>query len=343
MKNINLSFVGNAVLAASMLMAGSTARAEELPQTKAQQQFSVRQGFRDSALPVLHRSTGSNQNKVSAALIEKLGLGSATSSKQGNNLQLAGKQWTMEITADGTGADFHDQAAEGRAHSQGKPLSAKMSSEELEQRGRAFIASKLASQIVLGPNEQLVAEHTNYRIEGGQDLKTEEISQAVVDNRIVFARTLNGVPVVGNGSKITLIFLNDGSLASFRYDWPKYRTSTTQNLVDAGQILTRVQTVLGSRSDVTPATQSVPVPSAEGDAYPLQMTPNTKLVALECGYYDNGSFAGHTTQSVQPGCAYRAISQDTAGMRSGYAGAVPTGAQFEQDSAWLETRLLGMK
>jgi len=343
MKNINLNFALSAVLAASTMIVGSTARAEELPQTKAQQQFSVTQGFRDSALPVLQRSAGTDQNKVSAALIEKLGLGNVVSSKRGNTLQVNGKQWIMEVTADGTGVDFHDQAVEGRAHSQGKPLLQKMSSEELERRGRAFIASKLASQIVLGANEQLVAEHTNYRIEGGQDLKTGEISQAVVDNRIVFGRTLNGVPVVGNGSKVTLIFLNDGSLASFRYDWPTYRTSAAQNLVDAGQILSRVQTVLGARNDVTAATQAVTVPSAEADAYPLQMTPNTKLVALECGYRDSGSFTKHPTQSVQPGCEYRAVVQDTAGMRAGYAGAVPAGAHFAQDAAWLETQMLGSK
>jgi len=345
MKNKNLSFAASAVLAASaMMIASSTARAEELPQTKAQQQFSVTQGFRDSALPVLHRAGTVEQNKVGSALIAKLGLGSAEqSSKREDTLRLTGKQWSLDVTADGSGVDYRDAAVEARAHSLGKPLSEKMSAAELEQKGRAFIAAKLASQIVLGADEQLVAVRADYRTEGGQDLATGEISHAVVASRIVFGRTLHGVPVVGNGSKVILTFINDGSLESFRYDWPKYQAADSQNLIAAGEILSRVQKVIGARSDVAAPTSGVTVPSSEGEAYPVELTPNTKLQALECGYYDAGSFATHTTQSVQPGCTYRAVSQDSNGMRAGYAGAVPAAARFQQDAAWLETQILGRK
>jgi len=345
MKNKNLSFAISAVVMAStMIVNGSTARAEELPQTKAHQQFSVTQGFRDSALSELHRAGAVDQNKVGAALIEKLGLGNAEQSRKlGDKLHLSGKQWFLEVTADGSGAEYRDQAAEGRAHALGKPLSEKMSAAELERKGRAFIAAKLASQITLGADEELVALRADYRTEGGQDLATGEITRAVVANRIVFGRKLNGVPVVGNGSKVIITFLNDGSLESFRYDWPKYQAAASQNVVDAGQLLSRVQKVLGARNGVAAATSAVTVPSAQGEAYPLELTPNTKLDALECGYYDAGSFAAHQIRSVQPGCTYRAVSQDANGMRAGYAGAVPAGERFEADGAWLETQLLSRK
>lgn len=344
MKNKNLSFAVSAVLMASAMIASSTARAEELPQTKAQQQFSVTEGFRDSSLSVLHRAGTVEQNNVGSALIAKLGLGSAEqSTKRKETLHLTGKQWSLDVTADGAGVDYHDAAVEARAHSLGKPLSQEMSAAELEQKGRAFIADKLASQIVLGADEQLVAVRADYRTEGGQDLKTGEISQAVVANRIVFGRTLHGVPVVGNGSKVIVTFINDGSLESFRYDWPKYQAAASQNLVDAGEILSRVQKVIGVRNGVAAPTSGVTVPSSEGEAYPVELTPNTKLQALECGYYDAGSFAGHAAQSVQPGCTYRVISQDSNGMRAGYAGAVPAGRQFESDAAWLATQILGRK
>ena len=344
MKNKNLSFAVSAVLMASAMIASSTARAEELPQTKAHQQFSVTQGFRDSALPVLHRAGTVEQNKVGSALIAKLGLGSAQqSSKRGDTLHLTGKQWSLDVTADGAGVDYNDAAVEARAHSLGKPLSQEMSAAEVEQKGRAFIADKLASQIVLGADEQLVAVRADYRTEGGQDLATGEISHAVVANRIVFGRTLHGVPVVGNGSKVIITFINDGSLESFRYDWPKYQAADSQILVDAGEILSRVQKVISARSDVVAPTSGVTVPSGEGEAYPVELTPNAQLLALECGYYDAGSFAGHAAQSVQPGCTYRVISQDSNGMQAGYAGAVPAGRQFESDAAWLATQILGRK
>jgi len=86
----------------------------------------------------------------------------------------------------------------------------------------------------------------------------------------------------------------------------------------------------------------VAVPGNRGAAYPVALTPNTQLQALECGYYDAGSKA-RKTQSVQPGCTYLAVSQDENGTRQGYAGAVPAGEPFLLDTGWLETQILGEK
>jgi hypothetical protein len=64
----------------------------------------------------------------------------------------------------------------------------------------------------------------------------------------------------------------------------------------------------------------VNVPSSEGEAYPVVLTPNTQLQKLECGYYDSGSFALRKLASVQPARFYPAVSQEANGMRQGYAG-----------------------
>jgi hypothetical protein len=343
MKNKNLNFLASAVLAASAMIPGIAARAEDLPRTKAHQQLSVTQGFSDPAPAVLQRTGAADPNTVSAAVMEKLRPASAyQSTKVGSRLRITGTQWSLEVAGDGSAAEYHDLAVEAQAHSLGKPLSAEMSAAELEQRGRAFIASNLASQIVLGTEEELIAVRADYRTEGGQDFAGGEISQAVVANRIVFGRTLHGVPVVGNGSKVILTFTNDGSLESFRYDWPAYQVAATQTVVDAGEILSRVQRVISARNGVAAPRSGVLVPSRERAAYPVELTPNTQLQTLDCGYYDAGSRA-RQTQSVQPGCTYLAVSQDTNGMRAGYAGAVPAGAQFALDAAWLETQILGGK
>lgn len=281
---------------------------------------------------------------MSSALIEKLRPGSAyESTKQGSKLHITDKEWSLDVTADGSAAEYQDHAVEARAHSLGKPLSEKMLAAELEQKGRAFIAAKLASQIVFGADEELISVRTDYRTEGGHNLTSGQITHAVVADRIVFGRTLHGVPVVGNGSKVIITFTNDGSLQSFCCDWPKYQTAASQKVVDAGEILSRVQKVIGVRNGVTAPTSGVTVPSNEGEAYPVTLTPNTGLQALDCGYYDAGSFAERTTQSIQPGCTYLTLSQDENGMREGYAGAVPAGSQFEQDTAWLESRILGRR
>jgi len=153
MKNKNLSFAASAVLAASaMMIAGSTARAEELPQTKAHQKFSVTQGFRDSALPVLHRASTVEQNKVGSALIERLGLGKVEqSSKLGDTLHLTGKQWSLDVTADGSGVDYRDAAVEARAHSLGKPLSEEMSAPRWSRRAGPSSLPSWPPRLFSGP------------------------------------------------------------------------------------------------------------------------------------------------------------------------------------------------
>jgi hypothetical protein len=340
MKSKYLSSAAGAVLAVTAMMAG-VARADDLPQTKARQRLSVTQGFGGASWPVLHRKNGADPTAVSADLIAKLSpAGASETTMAGNTLRTAGDQWSLEVSGDGSAAEYRDLAVEARAHVLSRPTSEQMSAAALEQQGRAFIATRLATQIGLGANEELVALRADHRFEGGQDLGTGATTNAVVANRIVFGRLINGVPVVGNGSKVILTFANDGSLESFRYDWPNYEADSTQTVVDAGEVLSRVQRVMGARNGVTPARSRVAVPSGRGAPYPLAITPNAQLQSMECGYYDAGS-NGRKAQSVQPGCTYLAVSQDASGMRQGVAGAVPAGTQFGVDAAWMETQILG--
>ena len=316
------------------------ASAEDLPQTKAHQQLSVTRGFAQSDLAVLHRNN-TDQQQVSAAIIEKLRPeGPYQRANRGKTLRLTGKQWSLEVAEDGSAAEYRDLAVAARAHSLARPLSEEMSPAELEAKGRAFIASKLASQIVLGEGEELPALRADYRTEGTQNLATGVITNAVSGNRIVFGRTIHGIPVVGNGSKVILTFTNDGALESFRYDWPEYHGIKSQSLIDAAQILSRVQKVIAARNGVDTPQTRVSVPSGQGEPFPLALTPNTQLQSLDCGYYDAGSFVRQHSQSVQPGCTYLTVSQDEHGFRQGFAGAVPAGDRFDLDRAWLETQLL---
>jgi hypothetical protein len=337
MKN-NLTFVASAVLVASAMISGVGVRAEDLPQIKTRQEFSLTQGFGEPSLPVFKRTSIANQSEVSATLIDKLRPGSTHQSTNVRGaLRTTGERWTLEVSTAGSAAEYHDLAVEASSHSLGRPLLEEMSASELEQKGRSYVATRLASQIVLGTSEELVAVRADYRTEGGQDLKTGQVSSAVVANRIVFGRTIGGVPVVGNGSKVILTFTNDGSLESFHYDWPAYQAGASQNLVDASQILSRAQKVAAVRSGVAAPTSKV-----AGGKYPVALTPNTQLQALDCGYYDAGSSAKQT-QSVQPGCTYLTVSQDPSGSRQGYAGAIPAGASFTVDAGWLETRILSTR
>ena len=340
MKNNRLSILTISTLTAGAMLFATAASAEDLPQIKVRQQFSVTKGFQVSSLAVLQRVSSVNQYAVSASLVQNLRpTGAHNSTFAGERMRTEGDQWWLEVSSDGTAAEYRDLAVADRAHSLGRPLSQQMSASELEQRGRAFIAAHLASQIALGPGEELVALRADYRTDGGQDLTTGAITETVVANRLVFGRTIKGVPVVGNGSKVILTFTNDGALESFHYDWPSYQAGDEQTLAAPAEVLSRLQKVMGAHSGVAAATTRALVPGA-GHEYPVVLTPNTQLQALDCGYYDPGSF-GRATQSVQPGCTYLSVSQDGAGMRQGFSGAVPAGISFTSDAAWMETQILG--
>ena len=275
---------------------------------------------------------------MSAALVAKL-CAACTLDRhtQGTNLEIKGEHRFLSVAGDGTAADFRNLAVEEKAHSLAQPLENKMTQESLEQAGRAFIASRLADVIVLGPGEQLVPVLTDYRVEGLQELSTGAVTRWVAANRVMFGRTINGVPVVGNGSTVVVTFANDGSVESFHYDWPKYEAGAAQNLVNATSLLERVQKVVTTRTGVAP-TFTVHVPSVGEAASGVNLNTDTKLESLQCGYYDAGSAAGEA--QVQPGCVYRAVVTDATGMRQGYAGAVPGGLVFASDAKWMETKIL---
>lgn len=343
MKNKNLNLATAAAIAAGIMLSSTAAQAEDLPQTQIRQQTAVSQGLGVTSLPVLQRGSAASQTEVSNALIQKLRPLSAHQSTNdaAGTLRTSGDQWLLQVSSDGSAAEFRDLAVEAAAHSLGVPLSRKMTESEMEQKGRAFIAAHLASHIVLGKGEQLLALRSDYRSEGGQDLATGKTDSAVVANRIVFGRTINGIPVVGNGSKVMVTFTNDGSVESFRYDWPTYQTGAAQTVAGPSEVLSRVQKVMGARTGES-ITSVVAVPANSSKTFPLALTPNSQLQALDCGYYDAGSPA-RKSDNVQPGCTYLTVSHDSNGMRAGYAGAVPAATSFSSDPGWLETQILSAK
>ena len=324
----------------SGLLCGSAA-ADDFPQAAAAAQFSAVHGFKDAAQPRLRRAT-SMDTGVASQLIKELCAASCSTPSdtvEGGERRIESDRWSLHIAVDGSWARFRDLEVSRRAHSLAKDPSQKMSADALEKAGHGFIAAKLGSTIILAADEQLVPVRTDYRFEGGQDMNTGEVTTSIVANRIVFGRTIRGVPVVGGGSAVVITFANDGSVESFQYDWPAYEVMQRQNVISASEILRRVQTVIATRGISTPTIS--PMVSDTGETpYPIALTADTTLVKLECGYYDPGVQILTASAQIQPGCVYHAVYQDANGMRQGLAGAVPAGIQFDPDAAWPESLIL---
>jgi len=343
MKNFNLSLIAGALCALTTIAVSTRAHAEDFPQTTAAAQLSVTRGFNQASLPLLHRAAAADAATVGAALTAKLCPApcfSKSTTGDRKTLRIVADHWSLNVVADGSSAEFQDRNVEARAHSLAKDPSQKISARALEQAGRDFIASHLSSVIVLGPEEGLLPVRTAYLREWTGDVRTGETKTAVVANRIVFGRTLHGVPVVGGGSTVIITFTNDGALESFRYDWPKYGAAKDQPVVDAGEILRRVQRVVIDRTGIPTTTFTVRVPANVSAPYPVALASDTELRELECGYYDPGFAARDGKAPVQPGCVYHAVFQGSDGTRAGYAGAVPGGIEFEPDGAWQEAQIL---
>lgn len=329
-------------LASAAILATTPVTAAEFPQATAAARLSLTQGLSHTSLPLLQRSGDADAKAVTASLIQNFCAAPCAvrnSRLAGTTLHTNGDHWTMQISHDGTAGQFQNSEVAARLHSLAKARSQKMTTPALEKAGRAFISAKLASVITLEPNDQLVPLSTAYRIEGGQDSRTHEMKESVVANRVVFGRTLNGVPVVGGGSTVAVTFANDGSVESFRYDWPKYRATTDQNIVDNVEIFHRLQQALGARTSA-PVMKFSAARAGEASAYPVALSSDTTLQKLECGYFDPGFAARDAKAPVQTGCVYHVVSQEAHGMRRGFAGAVPAGTQIQPDAAWTEAHIV---
>jgi hypothetical protein len=330
------------VVAAS---AASTADAEDFARSDQKAVLSLKSGVGVSSLPILERLPGDLEKTVAALLPVACGANCASHVRETvqGAVRLRDKGWQLDVSNDGTSAEFVDLDVLARARESGVDKSATKSQADLEDAGRSFIAKNLANVITLGPGEELVAEATSHRTEGGGSPSGQVAPTLVTASRVLFSREINGVPVMGTGSKIAVTFHSDGAVESFRYDWPTYvNTGKQQSMAASSAILQRVQMVTSARSGVR-ASQAVVVPAAATAATEVPLGPGLQLQRLSCGYFDAAQAAVGSAKVVQAGCYYHAVhavTSDDRLVRAGFAGAVPAATAPEADSSWPEEGLL---
>jgi hypothetical protein len=335
-----LSFVTGLML--TLYAMSSALHSEEFPQATAISEKSLREGFPVQALPKLMRGAILDESGASDILLQKLcpNCSRPKPVETGISLQMPGDRWSLEISGRGTAGQFQDYSVAERQHSLAIPEDKKPSNDNLEKYGQEVIKS-LGTLIALGPEEEIFPLYSNYLIEGGQDVKSSEITRSVIANRIAFGRSIRGVPIVGGGSRVILTFANDNTLASFWYDWPQYKAeSTLVRVVDTQEILRRIRIVVGSRTNAPALPEEVAAPDRERATYPFALSKDLELQSLECGYYDPGAAARETEAPVQPGCVYHVVAKGSRGIRAGFAGAVPAGVEIEADAGWPEAVIL---
>ena len=299
------------------------------------------------AIPVLLRHEDTAPDQKLASLLESLSkrhAGNMTRERLPDVIRAAGEDWRLDVFGDGSGAEFLDQAAADRSHHFGVEPSKAMSTRALASAGRAYVERYLAKVIVLQPGERLVPVATSFRTEGGIGRDGSNAYSAIVANRVIFGREIDGIPVVGAGSKVTITFLNDGTVESFRYDWPVYsHTGRVQQLAPSREILQRIRRVAAARTKTDLSGPIAESGDIESMSKPLPLSDRVHLQDVKCGYYDPGYRNRDPRAPVQAGCYYHVLHTGGSGeyiTTAGYSGAVPSAEKPEPDYRWPEANVL---
>jgi hypothetical protein len=288
-------------------------------------QSSARAGQGRTSLRVLSRVAGPGRAAAAAAVLSRaesiipgqIGRAVRDTRELEDGTLVRGEGFVVDIRADGSAVRFEtlDHTRGGQAP--GVPEAKRLSPDLLEKLGRSFIAEGLKQLVVVGPEEELVPWYTSYEIEVSGTTVGEAPLRKVVANRIVFTRTIDGVPVVGPGSKVSVTFANDEAPVAFSYDWSQF--------ADSGE--TETQASLG----VVRARQAFAA-KAHG--------PRLTFQKMECGYYDSGA-KGDRLDQIRGACITEQQYIGTNGIQSMvYADAIPSALEIPKDSGWSEALFL---
>jgi hypothetical protein len=322
-----------AVLFASLFVSNVLTAADSAARKQLHQR-SMEAGVGVPQVALLQVKAGPGRETALKAVRQRFGQASGTVYLSGTSKTEAkrrsvvqrGKGWALEVAGDGSKVRYLNYAFLDSAANKHVAVAARPAQQELETKGRRFISEQLGDLVRLGAGEEIVPLYTEYNVAGGGPTApgAKPDAEVVTAANVVFGRTVDGVHVIGRGSKIAVTFGTDGTVAGFDYDWPEYRHSGR--------------------------TQKV-VPMAEVNARARKLAPedverrDVKVERVECGYLDRGP--GRDAQApLQSACAIytvsRSIVDEAAHAKHPESGhitvakitVVPAGETVEPDAKW---------
>jgi hypothetical protein len=328
--------IGSTLLMSSCLFLSTAAHAEDSSHRQALEVRSRAAGLGLESIELLQRVPGEGARATVNRLRDRWAQasgsmqtrGTAVEEERDGHLRLEGTAgWSLIVHEDGTQVRYRNRALRA-SHRPSLHVGAQPSATTLEAWGRRFIAEQLAKEIRLGAGERLELLRVAYEREGAQSTQGREpASVSVVGAAVVFTRTLEGVDVVGSGSKVTVFFSTDGQPWGFDYDWPSY------------QRLQRKQAVLPVK-EIRGRARRIGAEIAAGGATSVQQ------VRWECGYFDPGARHRSAEAPVQAACVAQEVATTIADAARNRANArdglesfarmevIPAGVQVESDPRW---------
>ncbi|MES2353203.1 MAG: hypothetical protein V4568_02180 [Pseudomonadota bacterium] len=327
--------------AISLSMIHAPVNAADYPQRAAIAGNSAKYGLGVSDVALLRRDSGPGasvrvdqllkQFSASTDPITTRGIFKTERGEQKTNV--IGEGWSLSVFGDGSRMKYRNYAYLDGPNNKPLPLTSRLSQDALEKLGRNFVATKLGQFAVLGRGEALIPYFTQFQVGGGGSTEpgVKSVAEEVFANTVIFARSVNGIPVLGPGSKIAVIFANDGQPVGFDLDWSSYQVSTARQ---KAATLTDIQ-------------------SRAKKVFPFDLSAaDTKTTRFECGYFDLGARKRDVNAPIQTACLVHAnkrqivdkvaYSKDpnSGHTVAAYMSPVPAGATIERDTNWPEALLL---
>jgi hypothetical protein len=327
--------LGVAALVAVATLNVAAVDAADFPQRTALAQRSASVGLGRAQVTLLSRDAGPGAAAQVDALATRFGQsalavttrGSAEQLVKAGSIGLRGDGWLLQAYADGTRVRYRNYAALDAKASLARPVAQRLTPPALETLGRRFIAAHLADLLALDTTEALVPLFTEHEISGAVGVGPGAVApeEQVTASTIVFGRTVDGVAVIGPGSKVAVLFANDGEPVGFDFDWPRYTpTARTQRVLALPEILERSHGLT---------------------SLDLQ-APGVTVKRMECGYFDAGARRHDPAALIQAGCSLhytqRTIVDTEAHRRDATSGhtlaaivdVLPAGEVVERDHGW---------
>ena len=319
--------------------------AADYPQRVAAAARAQKAALGNLSVPLMRRVPGLGREVVAEMLFKQFSdpldsiqtSGLPTIERRKDRTDYVGKGWTMHVDEDGTSVRYRNYGYLDNANNNRPlPLAQRMGQDVLEKMGLEFIKSRLGEFIPLAANEQLLPFFSEFQVSGGGPTLTgaKPVAEEVFANTIVFSRAINGIPVIGPGSKIAIIFANTGKPIGFDFDWARYEpTGEKQATLGITEINSR---------------------AAKLSAVDLK-SPLTKMTRFECGYFDFGVRRRDPLAPLQTACAMHvhkkeivdadifAKDPNSGHTTAAFMQAIPLGTRPAVDTKWPEARLvLGM-
>jgi hypothetical protein len=151
-------------------------------------------------------------------------------------------------------------------------------------------------------------------------------TEKVVASKITFTRVIEGIPVLGSGSKVEVTFNPEGEPIGFSVDWADYLQSTARDLskdtvADINTIRARAQLVRQRRG--------------------IDPTHISEESSPQCGYYDAGYHADQGRDGLVPACVYRYKVAGGNNAEAVYLDVVPASQVVPPAASWPESMMLG--